>query len=312
MILQADTSSAAGNENVSPDPNPLKKKAFSSIGKLPPFSPVLNKLLATLAGEDASFAKLGELIEKDTIVAGNVLQVVNSAIYARRNEITSVRHALSILGIEKIRNLVLGMSISRMMKQAKPPAPLTMKLFNKHSAAVAILSDQLAQHVPCNYPEGAFVAGLLHDVGRLLVALGLPSQFDRTVAEFRRSEKSWVQCEMELLGFSHANLSADILEHWKLPVEIQVAVRDHHGQWPLNAASLNAPAPLARLVEAADQYVNATGVRVLDLAKLGRSPEVFDHSNPPRIAMLGLTDETLGQILANYETECAAMSEFFG
>jgi HD-like signal output (HDOD) protein len=76
----------------------LSQRALGALGKLPPFSPILNKLLASLAGEDVSFAKLGDLIEKDTVVAGNILHLVNSALYARRATITSVRHALALPG----------------------------------------------------------------------------------------------------------------------------------------------------------------------------------------------------------------------
>ena len=83
-------------ETITAPANKLSERAMGALGKLPPFSPILNKLLASLAGEDVSFAKLGDLIEKDTVVAGNILHLVNSALYARRATITSVRHALAL------------------------------------------------------------------------------------------------------------------------------------------------------------------------------------------------------------------------
>lgn len=289
----------------------MRKKALSAINSLPPFSPILNKLMATLAS-DPSFAMLGDLIEKDTVVAGNVLNVVNSAMYARRKEITSVRHALSILGTEKIRNLVIGMSISNMLKNAKPPAALSMKRFNAHSARVAILSDLLVQHIPCHYPEGAFVAGLLHDVGKLLLALGLPVEFKRLMEDFRNSKDPWTTCEHKRLGFTHAELSHDILFHWQVPEPIRTAALEHHVDWSGRPVPTpEHPAPLARILDAANQYINATGGGILDLEKLGRPPEEFSHANPPRIALLGLSDEKLDGILVAYEEENEAMAAFF-
>ena len=139
----------------------LSQRALGALGKLPPFSPILNKLLASLAQDDVSFVKLGDLIEKDPVVAGNLLHLVNSALYARRGSINSVRHALSLLGINKLRNVVLGMSITRMWNQVKTPASWSMARFNMHSAASGILSDLLAQRLTVHYAEGAFVAGLL-------------------------------------------------------------------------------------------------------------------------------------------------------
>src|SRR6185369_16527006 len=126
----------------------LKQRALVALTKLPPFSPILNKLLASLAGEDVSFAKIGDLIEKDTVVAGNVLRLVNSALHGRTGNINSVRHALSILGVDKIRNAVLGMSISRMWNQVRTPPGWSMARFNMHSVSVAILSDLMAQRLP--------------------------------------------------------------------------------------------------------------------------------------------------------------------
>src|SRR5450755_109784 len=207
----------------------LSQRAMAALGKLPPFSPILNKLLASLAGEDVSFATLGDLIEKDAVVAGNILHLVNSALYSRRATITSVRHALALLGMDKVRNTLLGMSISRMWSQVKTPPVWSMARFNRHSAAVAILSDQIASRLPAAvYPEGAFVGGLLHDLGRLLIALGLPDEFTRLVKMTEQSGRSWAECELELLGFTHAELSAEALEKSKFPEQVQIGVRDHH------------------------------------------------------------------------------------
>ena len=98
-----------------------REKALRGLGDLPPFSPILNKLLATLADEDVSFARLAELIEKDTVLAGNVLRLVNSALYGRRGTISSVRHAVSLMGVVKLRNSAMTLSVSRMWSQAKTP-----------------------------------------------------------------------------------------------------------------------------------------------------------------------------------------------
>src|ERR1700688_441518 len=156
----------------------LRQRALGALNALPPFSPILSRVLASLAGADVSFAVLSDLIEKDTVLSGNILQLVNSSLYARRGTINSVSHALSILGMNKLRNAVLGMSVARMWSQMKMPASWSMARFNMHSAATATLSDLLAQQLPVTYPEGAFVAGLLHDVGRLLLAVGLPEKYD--------------------------------------------------------------------------------------------------------------------------------------
>jgi HD-like signal output (HDOD) protein len=272
-----------------------KQKTLQSLGALPPFSPILTRLLATLAEEDVSFAVLGDLIEKDTVVAANVLHLVNSALYARRGNISSVRRAVSLLGTTKLRNAVLGMSIARVWNRVKMPAGWSMARFNMHSAAVAVLSDLLAQRVPVEYPEGAFVAGLLHDAGRLLIALALPEDYDRIVEIYATGGYSLTACERQVLGFSHPELSAEAIEFWKLPEPIQLAVRDHH----------NPPRgfPLSRVIDAANQYINSTGESILI--------RNTDSADPAVIESLGLNTSELETLLVEFRAENEAMASYF-
>jgi len=288
-------------ETVSAPADKLSQRAMGALGKLPPFSPILNKLLASLAGEDVSFAKLGDLIEKDTVVAGNILHLVNSALYARRATISSVRHALALLGMDKVRNALLGMSISRMWSQVKTPPAWSMARFNRHSASVAVLSDHIAAKVPADCPEGAFVAGLLHDLGRLLIALGLPDEFPRLMTLHEQSERSWTECERELLGFTHAELSAAALSAWKFPEQVQVAVRDHHQPPPFQAGGT---VPLSAVIHAANHYVNSTGDSIV-------AAKLVSAEDAGAIAALGIPEEKLGKLVADFRAEQSAMAAFF-
>src|SRR6266481_3905978 len=162
------------NVTVSVNAPNVRDRALVALGKLPPFSPILNRLIASLASEDVSFAKAADLIEKDTVLAGNILRLVNSALYGLRGTVNSIRHAISLLGIAKLRNATLSMSVARMWSQVKTPPGWSMASFNLHSVGVGILADLLAQGRAVEYSEGAFAAGLFHDLGLLLVALGLP------------------------------------------------------------------------------------------------------------------------------------------
>lgn len=284
------------------DPVLLKERAIRSLRELPPFSPILNRLLASLAKEDVSFVKLGDLVEKDPVLAGNLLHVVNSALYARRGSINSVRHALSLLGINKLRNVVLGMSITRMWNQVRTPPSWSMARFNMHSAACAILSDLLAQKLTVDYAEGAFVAGLLHDVGRLLIALGQGDEYGRILHLYEAGGKTLLDCEMEVAGLTHPELSADGLTFWNLPEPIQNAVRYHHNPGSDPTARPNKVA-LSRVLDAANQYVNSMGVSILK-----KCPDTADRT---LVESLGLAGDQLEALLADYKSEFDAMSSFF-
>jgi HD-like signal output (HDOD) protein len=268
---------------------------------LPPFSPILNRLLASLANEEVSFTKLADLIEKDTVVSANLLHLVNSAMYGRRGTVNSVRHALSLLGVNKLRNAVLGMSIARMWNSVRTPPGWSMASFNLHSVATAQLSDMLAQKVPVSYPEGAFIAGLLHDVGLLLIAVGLPGESVRILEKSQKEGHSLAEVERDLLGFTHAELSADALAAWNLPAAIQEAARDHHLDGPCAPGS---ELPLASVVYAADRYVDSAGICVHPQSQ----PPIAD---PSVLASIGLSAELQRKLLEEFDTEFAAMKPFF-
>ena len=233
-----------------------RDRIMGEIDKLPPFSPVLTRLLATLADDDVSFGQMAAIIETDAVLAGNLLRVVNSPLYGRIATINSVRHAVAIMGTNKIRNLVLGMSVARRWAGARVPGRWNSKQFNVHSLAVAVLADLVVLEAPVPYPEGAFTAGLLHDVGKLLIAVAMPGPFE-TMCDMYKSRAGSVQdCELESIGVTHAEISGAIMERWKLPKPIQEAVAHHHSPDRAN----NGKVHLAHVIEAADHYINSNGL----------------------------------------------------
>src|SRR5882724_2205604 len=179
-------------------------RIMGELDKLPPFSPVLTRLLSTLSDDDVSFGELAGIIETDAVLAGNLLRVVNSPLYGRIATINSVRHAVAILGSAKIRNLVLGLSVSRRWAGARVPGKWNPRQFNAHSLAVAVLSDLVALELPVPYPEGAFTAGLLHDVGKLLIALAMPEEFETISGVYESGGDSAEDCELDVTGVTHA------------------------------------------------------------------------------------------------------------
>ncbi|MEN6536718.1 MAG: HDOD domain-containing protein, partial [Bryobacteraceae bacterium] len=205
-----------------------RDKLLRSLDRLPPFSPILDQTLANLAKEDVEFGEIADLIEKDTVLAGNLLRLANSALFGLHQEVNSARHAIAIAGIQKVRNTVLALSVTRMWWH--PPATPAWRpgMFSLHSAATATLCDMLAQRVPVEYPEGAFIAGLFHDLGKLLIANELPRVYE-VLRTMDGGEENVIQTsEAELAGITHAELSAAALERWKLPPPIRKAVLDHH------------------------------------------------------------------------------------
>jgi HD-like signal output (HDOD) protein len=193
------------------------------------------------------------------------------------------------------------MSISRMMNQAKPPAGWSMERFNKHAAAVAMLGDMLAQNVRTEYPEGAFIAGLLHDIGRLLIAIGLPNEYAEISRLYSETSKSWFACEQEILGFHHAGLSADAMQAWKLPDPIRDAIQLHHEPPPIVPGK---PIPLARVIHSANVFVDA----------FGHSIEVEPKAEMEALAAIevfGMEPKAQAKLLEQFQLEHASIAHFY-
>ncbi|HNY41914.1 MAG TPA: HDOD domain-containing protein [Bryobacteraceae bacterium] len=280
-----------------------RDKALRELDALPPFSPVLNHLMASLANEDVSFAELASVIERDTVLSGNVLRLVNSALYGRRGTVSSVRAAISILGIVKLRKYVLGMSVSRLWAKVAVPPSWNMGRFNDHSVAVAILSDAIVQKAGFDYPEGAFAAGLLHDLGRLMIATACPAEYLRIVHLAMSTNRRLEEIETEVLGLNHAELSAAALQRWGLPPAVQKAVLYHHRS-ESDLSATGGVMPLSRAIELADYMAVDAGHRIED----------FDRGTAmaPEAALRVISLEAYaGAIRQELETEFQTMRAAF-
>lgn len=277
-----------------------KEAALRGLDQLPAFSPVLNHLMSSLADEDVSFAQLASVIERDSVLSGNVLRLVNSALYGRRGTVSSVRAAVSILGIGRLRNFLLGLSVTRLFSRVKPAVVFDMTRFNTHSTAVAILADLVVQKAPACYPEGAFAAGLLHDLGRLMVAMTLPQEH-QIIAEKRvETDRPLEECEQEVLETTHSELSSAALQRWGLPTPIQKAVLYHHSSALDPAAGQGRLMQLSAVVEAADAIADAMGYSI-DPLETTQAPMIGES-----FARLGL-ESSADAILRSLDTELQAV-----
>ena len=279
------------------DPTPLTHQVIlAKLNDLPPFSPVLNKLLASLGDENFSYGQLGSLIEQDMVLSGNVLRLVNSAAYGRRTEVLAISKAIALLGVNKLRNLVLTLSVANMWRSVKLDHEWSLERFNAHELATAILCDTIAQRVDLSFAEGAFLAGLLHDLGKLLVVMASPADHLDIEAQVARTGCASLEAERLILGTDHAALSADALAIWKLPTELQNAVRDHHA--PVKGE-------LSMVVAVADECVNRLGLGVRPLLEAPDAAVSDAKLCAPLLSEIGLGTDA-ERLMAEFRTEFEA------
>jgi HD-like signal output (HDOD) protein len=163
-----------------------------------------------------------------------------------------------------------------------------------------VLSDLVVLEAPVPYPEGAFTAGLLHDVGKLLIAVAVPTEFERMCVMYKSGAGSAEECELETAGVTHAEISGAILERWKLPKPIQEAARYHHS--PDQAAG--GEPHLAYVIQAADHYISSKGLSSPPYCS--RAPEAFE--NCYKNTGLG---ECILKVAETFQAEFEAVRSFF-
>jgi putative nucleotidyltransferase with HDIG domain len=241
-----------------PTPSVLRASALKAADRLPLLSVVLHRALGLLAqGDDVSVGDLGVVIEGDVVISGSLLSIANSALYGRYSRVASVRQAIARLGIHKTRNALLGLTVSRWLNTVRVPGRWSSSRFNSHSLAVATLSDLIVQRVPSANPEWAFVAGLLHDVGLPLIAVGLPEQF-QAITMNAGNDLQIVERERELLGFTHFDIGAEMLAGWHCPPIVQEAARFcERAEFPYEL-----PLNLGATVKTASLLADANGIAI--------------------------------------------------
>ena len=213
-------------------------KEVESLGSLPVIFHQLNK---ALDDPHSSVDHFGEIIEADPGLSIRLLRIANSSFFGFSSRIATVGEALTLIGLKQMRDLVTATVVLDFFHEI-PPALLQLEAFWHHSLACGIGARLLAIQRGEASPERFFLAGLLHDTGRLVMCLKIPEKLPDILARGATAEKTLTEIERESLGTDHAEVGGTLLEHWCFPPLLVETVRCHHaperaGQFPM-AASL--------------------------------------------------------------------------
>jgi len=239
-------------------------QALALANDLPPLSPLARHLLATISapGEGPSLREVASWIEKDIMTSGKVLALANSALYGRLVPTLSVRKAVARLGINPLRNLIFHESMTKVWSQLPTPVQWSSIRFNTHSIATAVFSEIIASALAPEHTELAFLAGMFHDTGRLIIAVLLHDQLDILEELNRHEHQDLETVEKELVGFTHSEVSAIVARSWNLPVSIETAVRYHESPNADPARGESDKILLSHIVNAADWCVDCQGFSI--------------------------------------------------
>ena len=206
------------------------KQIQQFIMRMPSLSTTVAKVLEICNNPAASANDLNRVISYDPVLTAQVLKLINSAFYGLPNRIPSLVRAIIMLGINTVKNLVLASSVLAVCKGLSHTEKTTINDFWAHCLCVGVLSKMIAAggHVSLGEREEYFVAGLLHDLGKLPLMACFPGQYDKAVSESKESGRPLFEAENETIGINHCQVGVLIAGKWNLGVSMQDAIKQHH------------------------------------------------------------------------------------
>jgi putative nucleotidyltransferase with HDIG domain len=269
---------------------PDMARLANGASKLAAMPGIVAQALDALKNPNVSFTYVAEIISKDTALSAKLLKLVNSALYGFPEPIDTISRAVTVVGASRLTSLALGVSLINVFGKI-PREVLDMRSFWEHSLACGVLARLLA--VTAGHPneERCFVAGLLHDIGRLVMLKNHPGHVSQAITQARQESRQLFEVEGALWGFDHAMLGGQLLANWKFPSSLERAVAEHHRP---AGKTIHQDAALVHLADILAQAVGF-GQSGSPIAP-ALSADVWEHLNIPKSALGAATAQAQRQL----------------
>jgi putative nucleotidyltransferase with HDIG domain len=222
---------------------------------LPAMPHVASKVLELSSDPNTSALKLQQVISDDQAMAARILKIANSAMYACSRKIKTLTEAIVMLGFNSIRSLVVTSAARNLYTSNGVRMGLKERLLWEHSIGVACASRLLVQNDSPHLAEEAFLAGLMHDIGKLVLNQQAAERFDEIVQTVYNENSRFAQTERALLGFDHAEVGALLVNKWKLSPMLELIIATHH-----RPETFTADNPLLLYLDLANEICHQQGV----------------------------------------------------
>lgn len=205
----------------------IMRKKIDEIKDLPTLPIVVLRLNELLRMPSTSAQDIGELLQQDPVISARTLKLVNSAYYGFPRKIASITRAIVILGFQKVRDLALTVSVMDIFK-GRSDALFSPEAFWRHAITSAIACETIAKLGRSAETKDAFMGGLLHDIGRMLLARYFSAEFAAAVQHMQKHGVPLVNAERATLNFDHGVVGDWLTERWRFPPKLVKAIRYHH------------------------------------------------------------------------------------
>lgn len=198
----------------------------SKAGDLPTLPEVAAKVMEMVRDPDTRLKDLVDVIAKDPSLAGRVLRISNSAMFGLRGRVTTVGRAITILGFNTLRSIVLA-TFTQSLYDNKT-SRFKDKILWEHALATGIAARTISQQVGFPSVEEAFVGGLLHDIGKVVMDANLGDRYQEVIQQVYNAGETFVEAERSIFEFDHAQVGSLVVRKWSLAAQLEEAVQLHH------------------------------------------------------------------------------------
>ncbi len=208
---------------------PSIESIVAKTGDLPPIPATAIKALEMTNDPQVSVRDVQMVLAQDQALTARILRISNSSMYGLRREISTVSHAVAILGLDTTRSILAAACVQQVFQTGMVRArDLGTKLLSDHSWGAGLCSRVIARTVRYPALEEAFLAGLMHDIGKPVLLKNLPDRYMPIINDVYRGEATFHDAELVVLGFSHAQVGAILAEKWNFPPQLAEAIGFHH------------------------------------------------------------------------------------
>jgi putative nucleotidyltransferase with HDIG domain len=200
-------------------------QVVANVRDLPTLPLVVTELISTFGQADVSTGELAAKVSQDQALTAKTLRLANSSFYGLQCKVRTIEQAIAVLGFDSVRALVTSAGIIGNFPGGA--GAFDFAAFWRHAIGTALCAKGLAKIAKCNQ-EFAFVSGLLHDIGRLVLVTGFPAQYAEVAAHRIASDGDLIDAERAVLGLDHTVVGRALAQHWKFPELIQRAIANHH------------------------------------------------------------------------------------
>jgi putative nucleotidyltransferase with HDIG domain len=206
----------------------LKDNIIKKIDELPPLPQVVFKIHELIRNPDSNAKDIAKVIETDQAIATKVLRIANSAYYGMPGKISSVQHASVVLGLKTLGEIITIVGSRGTLNRKLPGYGYDTKDLWEHSLAVAFGSKIIAGVKNPSLVNEAYTAGLIHDIGKIVLDPYVLEIKDKIKFYMENEEKTFLDAENHFFAFNHAEIAFEICEKWNFPEHINIAIKGHH------------------------------------------------------------------------------------